>query len=76
MRPRTTAERITSVRADRRARLSYRFDLHSPRHHLGLPIGQHIQVQAKIGDKMVQRSYTPISSDDDLGHFDLMIKVR
>ena len=22
------------------------------------------------------RSYTPTSSDDDLGHFDLLIKVR
>jgi Oxidoreductase FAD-binding domain len=42
---------------------------------LGLPIGQHISIVAQIGDKEIQRSYTPISSDDDRGYFDLMIKV-
>jgi cytochrome-b5 reductase len=41
-----------------------------------LPIGQHISVQAEIGGKNVMRSYTPTSSDDDKGHFDLLIKVR
>lgn len=53
----------------------YRFAL--PRHDalLGLPIGQHIVVQAEINGKFVQRSYTPVSSDDDLGYFDLMIKT-
>jgi len=42
---------------------------------LGLPIGQHVSVSAEIGGKLVQRSYTPTSSDDDLGHFDLLVKV-
>lgn len=52
----------------------YRFGL--PRNAvLGLPIGQHVSVQAEIGGKMVQRSYTPTSSDDDRGFFELMIKV-
>jgi len=51
----------------------YRFGL--PRNAvLGLPIGQHVSVQAEIGGKMVQRSYTPTSSDDDRGFFELMIK--
>merc|ERR1712110_993731 len=42
---------------------------------LGLPVGQHVNVKAKIDGKLVIRSYTPISSDDDLGFVDLLIKV-
>lgn len=42
---------------------------------LGLPIGQHIHLSAKIGDELVIRSYTPISSDEDRGYVDLIIKV-
>ncbi len=42
---------------------------------LGLPIGKHISVRATIDGKEVTRSYTPISSDDDLGYFELMIKT-
>ena len=60
-----------------RSRLrSYRFALPKPTDVLGLPIGQHISVQAEIDGKQVMRSYTPTSSDDDKGHFDLLIKVR
>ena len=43
---------------------------------LGLPIGQHVSVSAEINGKDIMRSYTPTSSDDDLGHFDLLVKVR
>lgn len=53
----------------------YRFALPSPDATLGLPIGQHISVQAEIGGKQIMRSYTPTSSDDDKGHFDLLIKT-
>lgn len=53
----------------------YRFGLPRPDDILGLPIGQHISVEAEIGGKKVVRSYTPTSSDDDKGHFDLMVKV-
>lgn len=42
---------------------------------LGLPIGQHIHISAKINDELVIRSYTPVSSDDDYGYIDLVIKV-
>jgi cytochrome-b5 reductase len=56
--------------------IRYRFKLPRPNDYLGLPIGQHITICAQIGDKEIQRSYTPISSDEDRGHFDLMIKVR
>ncbi|CAG8432865.1 7353_t:CDS:2 [Diversispora eburnea] len=44
----------------------YRFAFSHPKDVLGLPIGQHISVQAEINGKLVQRSYTPTSSDDDL----------
>ncbi|KAG2350566.1 NADH-cytochrome b5 reductase [Suillus weaverae] len=52
----------------------YRFALPHPQDVLGLPIGQHISVSTEINGKDVMRSYTPTSSDDDLGHFDLLIK--
>ncbi|THH06372.1 hypothetical protein EW145_g4134 [Phellinidium pouzarii] len=52
----------------------YRFGLPTPDAILGLPIGQHISVQAEINGKNIMRSYTPTSSDDDLGHFDLLVK--
>lgn len=52
----------------------YRFALRHPDDVLGLPIGQHISISAEINGKEIVRSYTPTSSDDDLGHFDLLIK--
>jgi len=54
----------------------YRFALPQPTDILGLPIGQHMSLAAtpKGADKEVVRSYTPISSDEDKGYFDLMIK--
>lgn len=53
----------------------FRFALHSVDQVLGLPIGQHIYLNAKIDGNLVIRPYTPISSDDDEGYFDLVIKV-
>ncbi|KAK3677088.1 NADH-cytochrome b5 reductase [Recurvomyces mirabilis] len=62
----------------------YRFSLPSQNSILGLPIGQHISLAAnldvkdpkteKVENKEVVRSYTPISSDWEPGHFDLLIK--
>ncbi|SPO21251.1 related to cytochrome-b5 reductase [Ustilago trichophora] len=52
----------------------YRFKLPRANNVLGLPIGQHISIQANIGGKNVMRSYTPTSSDDDHGFFDLVVK--
>lgn len=44
--------------------------------HLGLPIGQHISVQAEIGGKKISRSYTPTTLDgEDPGHFHLVVKT-
>lgn len=53
----------------------FRFGLPTTDHVLGLPVGQHIHLSAKIGDDLIIRSYTPVSSDDDHGYVDLMIKV-
>ncbi|GAA96432.1 hypothetical protein E5Q_03098 [Mixia osmundae IAM 14324] len=52
----------------------YRFKLNRPDDILGLPIGQHLSVMAHIDGKDIQRSYTPTSSDDEKGFFELMIK--
>ncbi|XP_068988574.1 NADH-cytochrome b5 reductase 3 isoform X1 [Bombus flavifrons] len=53
----------------------FRFALPTADHILGLPIGQHVHLTVKIGDEVVIRSYTPVSSDDDHGYVDLVIKV-
>lgn len=53
----------------------YRFGLPKSTDRLGLPIGQHISIGAVIDGKEVVRSYTPISTDDELGYFDLLIKT-
>jgi cytochrome-b5 reductase len=55
----------------------YRFGLPSESSILGLPIGQHISLAAtpKGAEKEIVRSYTPISSDEDKGYVDFMIKA-
>jgi len=53
----------------------YRFALPSENHVLGLPTGQHIYLSAMVNGSLVVRPYTPVSSDDDLGHVDLVVKV-
>jgi cytochrome-b5 reductase len=53
----------------------FRFALPSAEHVLGLPLGQHIYLSCKINGELVVRPYTPTSSDDDKGYFDLVLKV-
>eukprot|EP01025_Chloroclados_australasicus_P043903 TRINITY_DN4713_c0_g2_i1.p2 TRINITY_DN4713_c0_g2~~TRINITY_DN4713_c0_g2_i1.p2 ORF type:complete len:856 (+),score=123.10 TRINITY_DN4713_c0_g2_i1:117-2684(+) len=53
----------------------FRFGLQTPQHKFGLPVGKHIFLYAEIDGKTVLRAYTPASSDDDLGHFDLLVKI-
>eukprot|EP00752_Nemacystus_decipiens_P004835 g4399.t1 len=55
----------------------FRFALQSPKHVLGLPVGQHVSMKFvdKADGKTVTRSYTPTSSDLNLGHVDFVIKV-
>lgn len=52
----------------------YRFGLPRSDDVIGLPIGQHLTVAADIENKTVARSYTPTSSNEDTGHFDLVVK--
>lgn len=54
----------------------FRFGLQSTKHIIGLPIGQHISLKYTDSEgKDVQRSYTPTTSDDELGYVDFVIKV-
>ena len=50
--------------------------LQSPKHKLGLPIGQHISIRFTDKDgKTHQRSYTPVTGDETLGKVVFVIKV-
>jgi len=51
------------------------FALPTPQHVLGLPTGKHIFFSAKIGEEMVVRRYTPISSNYDVGCVKFVIKA-
>ncbi|KFV06651.1 NADH-cytochrome b5 reductase 3, partial [Tauraco erythrolophus] len=53
----------------------FRFALPSVKHVLGLPVGQHIYLSARIDGALVVRPYTPVSSDDDKGFVDLVVKI-
>ncbi|XP_076969989.1 NADH-cytochrome b5 reductase 2 isoform X3 [Tamandua tetradactyla] len=53
----------------------FRFGLPSQDHVLGLPVGNYVHLLAKIDDDLVIRAYTPVSSDDDRGFVDLIIKI-
>lgn len=58
----------------------FRFSLPSKSHTLGLPIGNHIAINAKLQnekgeDENIIRAYTPVSTENDKGYFDLLIKV-
>ncbi|KAK9162181.1 hypothetical protein Syun_003083 [Stephania yunnanensis] len=53
----------------------FRFALPSQDQVLGLPVGKHIFLCASIADKLCMRAYTPSSSVDEVGFFELVIKV-
>ena len=54
----------------------YRFALQSDKHQIGLPIGQHISLKfVDKENKDIIRSYTPISSNFDVGFIDFVIKL-
>lgn len=42
---------------------------------MGLPVDQHIQLYAEVNGEQVVRPYTPTTLDNELGHFDLVVKV-
>ncbi|XP_062026225.1 nitrate reductase [NADH]-like [Rosa rugosa] len=62
----------TSISHDVRV---FRFALPSEDQGLGLPVGKHIFLCAKIEGKLCMRAYTPTSSIDEVGYFDLVVKV-
>ncbi|KAI8047191.1 uncharacterized protein B0P05DRAFT_566679 [Gilbertella persicaria] len=53
----------------------YRFALPRKTDLLGLPIGQHVTLVANVNGVEVSRSYTPTSSDQDKGFFELIVKT-
>jgi cytochrome-b5 reductase len=53
----------------------FRFALPKSDQVLGLPVGKHMYLSARINDELVVRPYTPVTSDDEIGYFDLVIKV-
>ncbi|EPZ32751.1 Oxidoreductase, FAD-binding domain-containing protein [Rozella allomycis CSF55] len=53
----------------------YTFSLPSPDQSLGLPIGKHISARTTVDEKVITRSYTPISSNDDIGILKLLVKT-
>ncbi|XP_031272989.1 nitrate reductase [NAD(P)H]-like [Pistacia vera] len=53
----------------------FRFALPSEDQVLGLPVGKHIFICATIDDKLCMRAYTPTTSVDEVGHFDLVVKI-
>lgn len=56
-------------------RMHPRFALPTPKHRMGLPVGKHIQLYAEVDGEQVVRPYTPTTLDNELGHFDLVVKV-
>ncbi|CAL5021197.1 unnamed protein product [Urochloa decumbens] len=65
---------ISRTELTRDARL-LRFALPSPDHALGVPVGNHLLVCADIDGEPCTRAYTPTSSPDEPGHFDLLVRV-
>lgn len=54
----------------------FRFALPSSSQRVGLPVGKHMLLRCLDSEgKVVSRPYTPVSADEDLGHFDLLVKL-
>ncbi|XP_058089670.1 nitrate reductase [NADH] 2-like [Magnolia sinica] len=53
----------------------FRFALPSSDQVLGLPVGKHIFLCPTIEGKLCMRAYTPTSSIDEVGYFDLVVKI-
>ncbi|PSR99979.1 Nitrate reductase [Actinidia chinensis var. chinensis] len=62
----------TSISHDVR---KFKFALPSEDQVLGLPVGKHIFVCATVNDKLCMRAYTPSSSVDEVGFFELVVKI-
>ncbi|XP_020836367.1 NADH-cytochrome b5 reductase 1-like, partial [Phascolarctos cinereus] len=53
----------------------FRFALPSANHILGLPVGKHVYLSARIDGNLVVRPYTPVTGDENKGYVDLVIKI-
>lgn len=53
----------------------FRFALPSDEQVLGLPVGKHIFLCATIDEKLCMRAYTPTSTVDEVGFFELVVKI-
>ncbi|XP_043267373.1 NADH-cytochrome b5 reductase 3 isoform X2 [Venturia canescens] len=53
----------------------FRFGLPSADHVLGLQTGQHVLLTANLNGEVVIRAYTPVSSEEEHGFVDLVVKV-
>ena len=53
----------------------FRFELENANQRLGLPVGQHVRLIENLNENLVLRPYTPTTSDETQGYFDLVIKV-
>ncbi|RVX22523.1 Nitrate reductase [Vitis vinifera] len=53
----------------------FRFALPSEDQVLGLPVGKHIFLCAAIDGKLCMRAYTPTSNIDEVGFFELVVKI-
>ncbi|KAL8167026.1 hypothetical protein V2J09_008525 [Rumex salicifolius] len=53
----------------------FRFALPSDDQILGLPVGKHIFLCATVDGKLCMRAYTPTSTNDDVGYFELVVKI-
>ncbi|KAL8231730.1 hypothetical protein R6Q57_001508 [Mikania cordata] len=53
----------------------FRFALPSQDQVLGLPVGKHIFLCATVDDKLCMRAYTPTSTVDEVGYFELLVKI-
>ncbi|XP_027157576.1 nitrate reductase [NADH] 2-like [Coffea eugenioides] len=62
----------TSISHDVR---KFRFALPSEEQVLGLPIGKHIFVCATVDEKLCMRAYTPTSGVEEVGYFELVVKI-
>ncbi|KAM9327150.1 NADH-cytochrome b5 reductase-like [Gastrophryne carolinensis] len=65
---------ICSIKEETKDTYRYRFQL-PPGASLGLNLGQHLVLRGQVNGLDVQRAYTPISSVDVRGYFDILIKI-
>ncbi|KAK4758318.1 hypothetical protein SAY87_019619 [Trapa incisa] len=53
----------------------FKFALPSEDQVLGLPVGKHLFLCATVDDKFCTRAYTPTTDVDEVGYFELVVKV-